>query len=218
MIQALTTPRLGNEIGKPSYEFFETLGDAVIKVIFILKLYKKGIDDPGKITSIKASLESDNALKEVANKINLHEYIFKSEKQVVKGTRILADVFEALCGALFIDADFNFNIVEEILINPFYENTEIIIKNSEINIKSELLELLQYKFKTGVKIDLEYEKSGLEHNPTWIAKNPKILNIENKEELIHLPNSLKSSKCSSKINAEKEIFNKILEYLEREKS
>ena len=92
LAQALTTPQLGNELGTANYEFFETLGDAVIKVIFILKLYRKGITDPGKITKIKASLESDKTLKKVANIMNLQEYIFKTDTQRIKGTRILADM------------------------------------------------------------------------------------------------------------------------------
>ena len=33
--EALTTPKLGNELGIPDYEFLETLGDAIIKIIFI---------------------------------------------------------------------------------------------------------------------------------------------------------------------------------------
>ena len=75
LAQSLTTPRLGNEIGKPDYEFLETLGDAVIKLIFILKLYKFGIRDPGTITKIKASLESDKTLGRVANQMNLKDFI-----------------------------------------------------------------------------------------------------------------------------------------------
>jgi len=113
LVQSLTTPRLANETGVLSYEFLETLGDAVIKLIFILKIYHKGIQDPGKITKKKALFESDNALKIVANKINLQEFIFKSGKQQIKGTRILADVFEAICGAIFLDSNQNINLVEE---------------------------------------------------------------------------------------------------------
>ncbi|MHA2122316.1 MAG: ribonuclease III, partial [Promethearchaeota archaeon] len=65
LIQSLTTPRFANESVNEleSYEFLETLGDAVITIIFILKLSKSGIKDPGEITKIKASLESDTALK-----------------------------------------------------------------------------------------------------------------------------------------------------------
>ena len=62
LVQSLTTPRFANETGELSYEFLETLGDAVIKLIFILKIYQKGIQDPGKITKKKALFESDNAL------------------------------------------------------------------------------------------------------------------------------------------------------------
>jgi ribonuclease-3 len=213
LVQSLTTPRLANETNAPSYEFLETLGDAVIKLIFILKIYQKGIDDPGKITKSKAQLESDNALKKVANKINLQEFIFKSGKQQIRGTRILADVFEAICGAIFLDSNQNFNLVEEKMITPFFEDFDLIIKNSALNIKSELLEFLQGKFKTGIKINLEYEESGLAHSPTWIARNPKILDLNTQKILTNLPKNIISSKFKSKPDAEKDIYFKILEYL-----
>ena len=135
LVEALTTPSLGNELGKPDYEFLETLGDAVIKIVFILKLYHQGIKDPGDITKIKASLESDKALRRVANRMNLQEFIFKTEKQPVKGTRILADVFEATCGAIFLDSKYDFAIVEEKMINPFYEDLDSILENSIPNNK-----------------------------------------------------------------------------------
>ncbi len=213
LVQSLTTPRLANETGELSYEYLETLGDAVIKLVFILKLYKQGIQDPGKITKIKALLESDNTLKIVANRINLQNFIFKSGNQQIKGTRILADVFEALSGAIFLDSNHNFNLVEEKLINPFYENFDSIINSLVVNIKSELLEFLQGKFKTNVKIKLEYDVSGLAHNPSWIAKNPKILEINTKKELIKLPSIIKSSNFGNKPDAKEDIYLKIMDHL-----
>ena len=218
LAQALTTPQLGNEIGKPNYEFFETLGDAAIKIIFILKLYRKGIKDPGKITKIKASLESDKSLKKVANMMNLHEYIFKNEKQRVKGTRILADIFEAICGAIFIDSGNNLNIVEQKIIDPFYENLDINSENLKLYKKNELLEFLQDRFKTSIYISLDYEKSGLDHDPTWIAKCPKILGRDNQKELFKLPKDFKSEKFTNKKDAEKDIYFKILDYFKNEES
>jgi len=213
LVQSLTTPRLANETGEISYEYLEILGDAVIKLIFILKLYQRGIQDPGEITKIKASLESDNTLKKVANKINLQNFIFKSGNQQIKGTRILADVYEALCGAVFQDSNYDFNLVEEKLINPFYENFDSIIDSSTVNIKSEVLEFLQAKFKTNIKIKLEYDVSGLAHNPIWLAKNPKILEISTKKELLKLPSSIKSSNHGNKPDAKEDIYFKIMEYL-----
>jgi ribonuclease-3 len=214
LIQALTTPQLGNLIGKPSYDFLETLGDAVIKILFILKLYQTGIRNSGEITKIKASLESDKTLKKVAKQIKLEDYIFKTENQRIKGTRILADVFEALCGALFLDSGHNLNIVEKKLIGPYYEGLEIIAKNSIISSKNELLEYLQDKFKTNIVIELEYERYGEEHELTWIAKNPRILDKE-RNKLVEIPIKLKSGKFKTKKDAEKSLFNSILDYLKK---
>jgi len=211
--QALTTPSLGKEIEKPHYEFLETLGDAVIKIIFILKLYRKGIKTPGSITKIKASLESDKALSRVANKIELEKYIFKTEKQRIKGTRILADVFEAICGALFLDSDYNLSLVEQKIIDPFYEDLDLIINNSIISTKNELLEYLQDTFKTSINIKLEYSKSGTEHEPIWVVKNPMIFDKTNQKEIIKLPMNLKSGEFKKKKDADKDIYAKILNYL-----
>ncbi|MFX1312092.1 MAG: ribonuclease III domain-containing protein [Promethearchaeota archaeon] len=214
LIQALTTPQLGNEIGKASYEFLETLGDAVIKVIFILKLYQMNINDPGEITKIKAGLEMNKALKQVANKINLSQFIFKTETQKVKGTRIMADVFEAICGAIFLDAHHDFTLVAEKMIDPFYEDFDLIIKSSIISEKNELLEFLQEQYKKPISIRLEYEKSGFDHDPIWIAKNPKIVDNQNQKELVKLSRSLKSGKFKNKKETEKDLYSKILEYLQ----
>ncbi len=216
LIQALTTPQLGNLTGKPSYDFLETLGDAVIKIIFILKLYQIGIRNSGEITKIKASLESDKTLKKVAKQIKLEDYIFKTENQRIEGTRILADVFEALSGAIFLDSNHNLNLVEEKLIEPFYENLDIIVKNSIISSKNELLEYLQDKFKTNIVIELEYEKYGEEHELIWVAKNPRILDKEYKE-LLEIPIKLKSGKFSRKKDAEKSLYDIILNYLKKKK-
>lgn len=216
LIQALTTPQLGNLTGKPSYDFLETLGDAVIKIIFILKLYQMDIRNSGDITRIKAHLESDKTLKKVAEQLNLEDFILKTENQRIEGTRILSDVFEALCGAMFLDSNYDLNLVEKKLIDPFYDNVEIIIENSIISSKNQLLEYLQDKFKTNIIIELDYKKYGEEHELTWIAKNPRIFDKE-KRILIEIPRNLKSGKFSTKKDAEKHLFKIILNYLNKKK-
>ena len=215
--QALTTPQMANIIGKPSYEFLEILGDSVIKVIFILKLYQKGINTPSEITKIKAALESDKNLKKVADSMNLHEFIFKIEKQRVKGTRILADVFEAVCGALFLDSEHDLTLVEQKIIDPFITDLNIKTQISIISSKNELLEFLQEKFKTPILIKLEYEKSGFEHDPIWLAKNPMIIDKNNQKNLIKISRTINSGKFKNKKDAEKDIYTKILEYLKTQK-
>ena len=81
LIQSLTTPLLANEIGRPSYDYLEILGDAVIKLIFILKLKEKGIQESGKITQIKSTLESDKTFIKIATRMDLMKFIYKTEKQ-----------------------------------------------------------------------------------------------------------------------------------------
>ena len=213
--QALTTSQFGNENNIPSYEYLEILGDSVIKTAFILKLYQMGIEDPGEITKLKASLESDEAFKKIAIEIDLERYIFKSDKQKIEGTRILADIFEAICGAIFLDSDFNLKLVEDKIINRFYEDIEFIIKDSTILNKNALLEFLQNKYKINILIKLEFERYGLEHDPIWRAKNPKIIDKNSQKELLILPNSLQSKKFGNKKDAEKDLYLKILNYIKK---
>lgn len=217
LVEALTTPLVGHELGKPDYDFLENLGDAVLKIIFILKLYHQGIRDPGEITKIKASLESDKALKTIAKRMNLEKFIFYSEKQTIEGTRILADVFEAICGAIFFDSKYNFTIVEEKMINPFIEDFDTVLKNELPYNKNDLLEYLQDKFKTSISIELDYSKSGFEHDPIWIAMNPRITDKNSQKILIEISQNIKSSKFRNKKDAEKDIYAKIFKYLKTKK-
>jgi ribonuclease-3 len=215
LVQSLTTPRFAYESDDEleNYEFLETLGDAVIKLIFILEIYKTGIKDPGEITKIKAGLESDIALKEVANKMGLYKFIFNAKKEVVDGTRILADVFEAICGALFLDSEYDIDLVTRKMIYPFFENFDDTLIHTRIPTKNDLLEFLQEKFKTNIFVKLEYEKSGPEHDPIWVAKNPRLIENETRKIIIDLPNSLKSKLFSNKKDAERDIYQSILNYL-----
>jgi dsRNA-specific ribonuclease len=160
-------------------------------------------------------LESDEAFKKIAIEIDLERFIFKSDKQKIEGTRILADIFEAICGAIFLDSDLNLKLVEDKIINRFYEDIESLIKDSTTLNKTALLEFLQNRYKTNISIKLEFEKYGLEHDPIWSAKNPKIVDKNCKKELLILPNSLQSEKFGNKKDAEKDLYLKILNYIKK---
>ncbi|GAH70980.1 unnamed protein product, partial [marine sediment metagenome] len=131
----------------PSYQILETLGDAVIKLIFSLKLYSKGEIDPGNLTKTKLRLEDNKTFHKIAMGMELWKYIFSSKKQRVKDSLILADVFEAICGAIFIDSGNNLEVVEKIIIDRFITDWESLIKESPHLYKNQLLEYLQNKFK-----------------------------------------------------------------------
>ena len=213
LLQALTTSQFANEKNISSYQILETLGDAVIKLIISLKLYSKGEIDPGNLTKTKLRLEDNQTFHKIAMGMELWKYIFSSKKQRVKDSSILADVFEAICGAIFIDSGNNLQVVEKIIIDRFITDWESLIKESPHLYKNQLLEYLQNKFKTTPTIKLDFEEIDPKGDRRWIAKNPVIVDT-NQKELIKVPNYLKSKKFKTKLEAEKNISLKILKHLE----
>lgn len=214
LLQALTTPRYGNENNLPHYDILETLGDAVIKLIFSLKLYNKGEDDPGNLTKIKLRLEDNRTFSKVANEMELWRYVFASSKQKIEGTSILADVFEAICGAMYLDSDNNLKTVEEAMIDKYFSDWDSMIKDSPHLNKNQLLEYLQNISKITPELKFEYEKLGPDNDSRWVVKNPKILD-QNQKKIIELPTTLRSEEHKRKIDAEKDLSLKILNYLQK---
>jgi ribonuclease-3 len=215
LLQALTTPQYGNEKQIPHYDILETLGDAVIKLILSLKLFSEGQDDPGKLTQTKQRLEDNFTFIKIGKEMNLDKFIFSSLKQRVKGTSIIADVFEAVCGAMYLDNGKDLDIVEEKIIDRFLVGRDDIVTRSPHLLKNQLLEYLQDILKLTPKIKFEYEKSGPDDDLRWTAKNPIILD-NNRKMIIELPKNFESNKFKSKKEAEKELSMIILNYLKNE--
>ncbi len=217
--QALTTPQLGNQLGISDYEVLETIGDAVIKLILIMKKYKSGINSPGKVTQLKQHLENDRTLTIIAQKyFNLNEFIYKAKKQLIEDSKILADVFEALCGALYIDSGENLSTVEQVIINKFYDQWDTIINDSPILNKNKLLEFLQYKLRFTPKIEAELSSQGPDNSPLWIAKNARIYTPEHNliTSFTKEVNHLFSKPSKTKKDAELDLYYKILKILKKD--
>lgn len=218
LLQALTTPQFANENNLLDYEILETLGDAVIKLIFILKKYREGIRSPGTITKLKQQLENDNTLKKIATKyFEIQRFIFKSKTQKIEGTKILADIFEAICGAMFLDSNMNLEIVEKYIINKFYNDWELLIEESSILNKNILLEFLQSQLRFTPLIDTKFESKGLDNKPIWIAINPRIYSPDGKKlkDLNKLIKNIKSKEAKTKKQAEQDLFFRIFNVLKK---
>jgi len=214
--KALTTPMLGKEEGIPHYEVLETLGDAVIKTILISKKMEEGEEvlDPEIITKTKQAIENNDTLAKIAHKyFNLEKFIFKAKNQDLLGkeNKILADVFEALCGAIFFESK-DLKLVDEKIIQRFYKDWNSLMDVS-IFYKSQLNEYLQKKYRFNPEIKYQYESIGPEDNIYWIAKNPKILG-QNKETLHDF--NLKSKPFKTQKKAERYLSPKILKLLKGE--
>jgi len=118
--QALIHRSFLNEGGRGSVqsnERYEFLGDAILELWISDALFKKFPEfDEGKLTNLRALIVCTKNLAEVSEKIKLGDYLFLSKGEERHGGRqnqsILADTFEALTGAIYLDSDiyqaFNF--------------------------------------------------------------------------------------------------------------
>lgn len=150
----------------PDYERLEFLGDAVLEIIISDYLYKERHLEEGTMTRMRASYVCEEACATYAKELKLTDDIKIGSGEEVNQT-ILADVFEAFVGAIYLDKGFDF--VKEFVLN-------IIIKYIEQNIdflhdyKSTLQELVQ-TVKKSVIYEV-VEESGPSHNKkfTSVAK------------------------------------------------
>jgi ribonuclease-3 len=105
---ALSHSSYANEKGGESYERLEFLGDSVLSLVvssYLFALYEKLGE--GDLSKIRASLVNEAALCKFAEKITLDKFIFLGRGEEKRGGRqkasIIADVFEAVLGAIYLD-------------------------------------------------------------------------------------------------------------------
>ena len=130
-----------------SNERLEFLGDALIDLIVSEALYERfPKENEGELTRIRAKLVSGAALAQYARRMDLGAYILMSDNAARTEGRnnpnILADAFEALAGALYLDLDYDAaaQFVHERALDPF--DLDDIAAQDE-NYKSQLLERMQ---------------------------------------------------------------------------
>ncbi len=113
LAESLTHPSLAYESKKPHFDNqrLEFLGDAVIQLILTDELYNRFPEfSEGRLTKLRSRLVSREALQEFANHIDLGNYLLLGKGEAASGGRErssnLADAFEALAGAIYIDGGF----------------------------------------------------------------------------------------------------------------
>lgn len=154
-----------------SNEKLEFLGDSVLSLITSIYLFKHFPElEEGDYTDIKASIVRTESLAEAAMEIALGDYLLlsKGEEQGSgrKNVNILADTFEALVAAIFIDKDFEtaYDFVGK---NLFKDKLKYIVENKlYMSPKSRLQEIIQAKYKV-LPVYRVIEEVGPEHNKTF---------------------------------------------------
>ena len=103
--QALTHASYAYENQTEKNEKLEFLGDAVIELLMSNYLYHKNLKDEGQMTKRRAQAVCEEALVIYAEKINLKKHMRLGHGEMQKGPNpsMIADAFEALFGALYLD-------------------------------------------------------------------------------------------------------------------
>jgi ribonuclease III len=147
--EALTHPSLSCETKRtqPDNQRLEYLGDAVIQLVLTEELFRRYPgESEGRLTKLRSRLVSREALCLFANRLELGSHLFLGKGELASGGRNrpsnLADAFEALAGAVYIDGGLeaargflfgNFGVLMD----------EILSQSEEMNPKGELQECLQ---------------------------------------------------------------------------
>lgn len=164
---AFTHTSYANEHRTQSYERLEYLGDAVLELIMSEYLYLNTENEEGKMTKLRAHYVCENALYEYSLRLNLNEYLLLGKGESENGGKvrkaIVADIFEAFIGALFLDKGI------ETVKKFIYTYIIPIIENKEIDFFDDYKSVLQELVQTD-KRSLEYivvDEEGPAHNKTF---------------------------------------------------
>jgi len=149
LAEAMTHPSLAYESQRPHFDNqrLEFLGDAVLQLVVTEALYRLFPDSPeGHLTKLRSRVVSKKALARFAILINLGEYVLLGKGEEATGGRkrlsTLADAFESLIGAVYLDA--GLETARNMILRLFEKEIRNMVDSpEERNPKGELQEFLQ---------------------------------------------------------------------------
>lgn len=152
LTEALTHRSFLNESSfKRNNERIEFLGDAILEFVVTNYLFNNYIEyNEGDLTSFRAAVVKTESLASEATRLDIGNFILMSKGEEGSGGRlrpyILADTFESLIGAIYIDGGFEESrrFIED---NVCYKISDVISKKSYIDSKSKLQEIAQEAFR-----------------------------------------------------------------------
>ena len=166
---ALTHPSVAHEQGMSVQhnQRLEFLGDAVLQLVLTSELYEKfPAMGEGPLTKARAQMVNRRTLANRGRRLGLGEHLILSRGEDSSGGRerpsALADTFEALLGAIFLDG--GFDAARDFILRQFREEfgEMEVIPNLE-NPKGELQEILQSSSTEAPQYQLE-SVSGPDHD------------------------------------------------------
>lgn len=154
-----------------SNERLEYLGDAVLELVITEALFHEFSEKPeGELTDIRSALVRGRNLAEIALKLNLASVVQLSRGESIAGGNenpyILANTFEALIGALYLDQ--GFEVAKRFLLTHVYSTLpHILEKWLFVDPKSYLQEFTQAIWGVTPLYQV-MEEIGQDHNKLYV--------------------------------------------------
>jgi len=178
LILALTHSSYANENRHSRYNYtsnerLEFLGDAVLNIVISDRIYTKCKNmTEGDMTKARAAIVCEASLVTCANAIEISKYLLLGKGEELTGGRhrpsILADAFEALIGAIYIDG--GIRSARKFINNNINQIFEDAVKGYNYkDHKTHLQEVVQSKGDGRISYDLLEEK-GPDHDKTFITR------------------------------------------------
>ncbi|MEW6448022.1 MAG: ribonuclease III [Bacillota bacterium] len=171
--QALTHGSYSYEhSGVANNQRLEFLGDAVLEVVVSEYLYKTFPEkSEGDLTRLRAAIVCEPSLARVASGLGIGEALLMGRGEIMSGGRqrpsILADAFEALLGAIYLDQ--GLSVAGEFALSKLRVVIEDILRGrQERDYKTELQEFLQRRSPENVSYIILKEE-GPDHAKSFTA-------------------------------------------------
>jgi ribonuclease-3 len=170
-------------VGQPNNERMEFLGDALVNLLVAEMLYEAHPHaSEGELSRLRAQLVNGHALAQVARELDLGGHLHLGSGELKSGGHrrdsILADAFEAVLAAIYLDAGFD---ACRATVRTLFESRVASIPHSHKDAKTRLQEWLQGR---GLALP-QYElvgSHGKDHAKTFDAvcrvSEPRELSVE----------------------------------------
>lgn len=172
---ALTHSSYVNEHRSNQYqdnERLEFLGDAVLELAMSEFLFKTFTNySEGEMTKLRAQHVCEPALVTYANRLNLGKYLRLGKGEEASGGRerpaILADAFEAVLGAIYLDQGYQavYDFLDQVVF-PYLKDGNFV---NVIDYKSKLQELVQADNNRSVRYEI-VDEIGPAHQKTFVSE------------------------------------------------
>lgn len=161
-------------IGSNNNERLEFLGDSILGMVISAELFKRFPNEKeGVLTRLRSSLVKGETLAEIAIELDLGEFIQLGSGELKSGgfrrSSTLADVVEAIIGAIYLDSkdEFGLDKIEKIILNIFLSRIDKCEPKGVLkDPKTRLQEYLQAKNLTLPTYSV-VSISGKEHQQTF---------------------------------------------------